>query len=370
VLDQISRVVIKVGSSSITDASGTLSEPALSELVAQICDLAGGRVHPVLVTSGAVAAGRSALGITPGDDTDLRTLAAVGQGLLSARYAQLFGGHNRTVGQVLLTAYDFGKRQAYLNARNTLERLLERNVIPIVNENDTVTTDEISLGENDRLAALIATMLKADFLILLTDTAGVFSADPRLSESASLIEEVTEVDARLEAVAGASRSGVGTGGMASKVAAAKIASWSGVPCVIANASEPEVLKRLVSGESIGTRIHPHSRRLSARKVWIAFALRSMGHVVVDDGAARALDRGASLLPVGVKEVGGDFAGGDAIEVKAGDGGLVAKGLAASSASTLRQICGSHTPELPAGTPQVAIHRDDLVWLHMTDQEHP
>jgi glutamate 5-kinase len=331
--------------------------------VTQICDLARRQVDPILVTSGAVAAGRSALGISPNDDTDLRALAAVGQGLLSARYAELFTARQRTVGQVLLTAYDFGERQAYLNARNTLERLLERDVVPIINENDTVATDEVSLGENDRLAALIATMLKADALILLTDTAGIFSADPRLSESASLIEDVTEVDAQLEAVAGQSRSGFGSGGMASKVAAARIASWSGIPCVIASATEPDVLLRLVGGESIGTRIHPRSRRLSARKVWIAFALRSWGQVVIDQGAARALDNGASLLPVGVREVLGNFERGAAVEVKTASGGLVAKGLAASPASVLREICGSHSKELPLGTSQVAIHRDDLVWLH-------
>jgi glutamate 5-kinase len=353
---------VKVGSSSITDASGALSDQALSGLVKQICDLAGGGIQVVLVTSGAVAAGRSTLGISPEDDIGLRALAAVGQTLLSARYTEFFASHQRTMGQVLLTAHDFGERQPYLNARHTLERLLEHNVVPIINENGNGATDDVNLGENDRLAALIATMLKADALILLTDTAGIFSSDPRLSESASLIEEVTEVDAQLEAVAGASRGGVGSGGMASKVAAAKIASWSGVPCVIASASEPDVLLRLVRGESIGTRILPRSRRLSARKVWIAFALRSWGHVVIDQGASRALDNGASLLPVGVREVHGEFDSGAAVEVKTSAGGLVAKGLAASPAAVLREICGRHTPELPLGTSEVAIHRDDLVWL--------
>ena len=341
----IKRVVIKIGSSSITDATGMVSDTALRRLTGQLAGLAKSGLEPILVTSGAIASGRAAVKASPRrDDTELQAFAAVGQGLLMAQYARLFAELELPVGQVLFTAHDFGDRQTYLNARNTLERLIEWGVIPVVNENDTTATEEISLGENDRLAALVATMLKADLLVLLTDTPGVFSADPSLVAHASLIEEVADVDAQLEAVAGESRSGIGTGGMASKIAAAKIASWSGVPCVIAGADEDNVLVRVIAGESVGTRIHARSPGLSSRKVWIAFALRATGRIVIDAGAAEALARGSSLLPVGVLNVSGDCDTGSAVEVLTADGDLIAKGLVASSA----------LPE--------AIHRDDLVVL--------
>jgi glutamate 5-kinase len=357
-------VVVKVGSSSITDAAGRLSDEALRPLIAQLAALAEAGTPPVLVTSGAIASGRGSMHRAPRSDiAELQALAAVGQGLLMARYARLFGSHSRGVGQVLFTAHDFGDRTAYLNARHTLTRLLDWGVVPIVNENDTTATEEISLGENDRLAALVAAMLRADLLVILTDTPGIFSSDPRLSTEASLIEEVAGVDAELEAVAGSSQSGIGTGGMATKVAAAKIASWSGVPCVIAGAAEPDVLRRLCAGEAVGTRVHARARALPARKVWIAFALRAGGRVVIDDGAARALrEHGGSLLPVGMRSVEGDFAARTAVEVMTAGGDLVAKGLSPVSAVVLRTMCGKHGRELPTGAPIEALHRDDLVVL--------
>jgi glutamate 5-kinase len=242
---------------------------------------------------------------------------------------------------VLFTAHDFGDRTAYLNARHTLTRLLDWGVVPIVNENDTTATEEISLGENDRLAALVAAMLRADLLVILTDTPGIFSSDPRLSTEASLIEEVAGVDAELEAVAGSSQSGIG----------------------IAGAAEPDVLRRLCAGEAVGTRVHARARALPARKVWIAFALRAGGRVVIDDGAARALrEHGGSLLPVGMRSVEGDFAARTAVEVMTAGGDLVAKGLSPVSAVVLRTMCGKHGRELPTGAPIEALHRDDLVVL--------
>ncbi len=358
------RIVVKVGSSSITGADGRLSDAALQPLVSQMAGLGKGGWHPVLVSSGAIASGRGRVDPPPKHDiAELQALAAVGQGLLMERYARLFGEHGVTVAQALFTGHDFGDRGAYLNARNTLTRLIDWGVIPIVNENDTTATDEISLGENDRLAALVATMLRADLLVILTDTPGVFSADPRLSAEASLIEEVAVVDAAFEAVAGTTQSAVGTGGMATKVAAARIASWSGVPCVIAGAADENVLGRIAVGEQLGTRIHARTPALPARKVWIAFALRPAGRLVVDDGAAKALqEKGGSLLPVGVRSVTGDFAVGAAVDVATAAGDVIAKGLASASADVLRTLCGKHGQDLPPGVPGEALHRDDLVVL--------
>ena len=360
------RIVVKVGSSSITTPDGALDDAALSGLVGQLVDVGSRDVRPILVSSGAIAAGVGALGLhsRPTEMADLQALAAVGQGRLMAHYSRLLGQHGAVAAQVLLTGHDFGDRQAYLNARATLGKLLDWGVVPVVNENDTVATDEIRFGENDRLAALVAALVGASLLLVLTDTPGVFTGDPRLNAEASLIEEVASVDAELEAAAGlAAATGFGSGGMASKVAAAKIASWSGIPCVIAGANEPGVVDRAVKGEPVGTLIRPRVRRLAARKVWIAFAIAHRGKIVIDDGAAMAVTaRGRSLLPVGVKAVEGSFEAGDAIEVLDLSGALVAKGLSAHSAETLRAVAGLRTLDLPDGVPDEAIHRDDMVVL--------
>ena len=364
-LDSKRTVVVKVGSSSITSPSGDVDDVALSRLVAELADVAAAGVRPVLVSSGAIAAGAGVMGLAerPIDLAELQALAAVGQGRLMARYDRLFHERGLVVGQVLLTGYDFGNRRAYLNARATLSRLLERRVVPVVNENDTVATDEIRLGENDRLAALVATLLGADLLLVRTDTPGIFSADPRLQSESSLIEEVARVDADLEAAAGGPGTGFGSGGMASKVAAAKIASWSGIPCVIAGAAEPSVVRRAVAGEPVGTLVRARERRLPARKLWIAFAQPSRGTVRIDAGAVRALCQGGrSLLPVGVKGVEGGFDVGDAVEIVDPEAVLVAKGLAAHAAGTLRAVAGLRTADLPPGVPDEAVHRDDLVVL--------
>lgn len=359
------KLVVKVGSSSITASHGDLDDGAIEGLVDQIVRASRSGARPILVSSGAIAAGMGSLGrhVRPTDIVELQALAAVGQGRLMAHYARLFGERDVIVGQVLLTGYDFGNRRAYLNARATLRRLLERGIVPIANENDTVSTDEIRLGENDRLAALVATLVDARLLLLLTDTPGIFSADPRLSREASLIEEVARVDEELESAAGGPGSGFGSGGMASKVAAAKIASWSGISCVIAGALEPDVVARALAGEPVGTLVKPRSRRLSARKVWIAFAQPSQGRLTIDDGAVRALRSGGrSLLPVGIRDVEGDFDAGDAVEVRDPGGTLVAKGIVSHAADTLRGLAGRRSGDLPPGVPEEAVHRDNLVVL--------
>jgi glutamate 5-kinase len=243
-----------------------------------------------------------------------------------------------------------------------LRRLLDLGVVPVVNENDTIADDEIRYGDNDRLAALVSHLVGAELLVLLTDTAGLFTADPRLDERASLIEEIVEVDAALESLAGGAGTARGSGGMASKLAAAKIAAWSGVRVVIAAAEVPGVVLDAIGEQAVGTAIRPRRERLSSRKLWIAFALPAAGRVVVDGGARRALtEQGRSLLPAGVRAVEGDFDADDAVEVVA-DGAPFAKGLVRYPAATLRAVAGRRTGDLPEGAPHEVIHRDDLVVL--------
>ena len=297
-----------------------------------------------------------------GDLTDLQALAAVGQGILMARYADIFNSRDTQVAQVLLTARDFWERATYLNARATLQRLCSWGVVPIVNENDTTATDEITLGDNDRLSALVATLIPTAMLILLTDTAGIYERDPRLDAEASLIEEVTQIDAALENAAGGPGSPVGSGGMATKVAAAKIASWSGIPCTIAAAGEPDVVLRAWHGESIGTRVRARRTSMPARKTWIAFARPPSGSLCVDAGAVRALTAGgASLLRVGIRDASGKFASGDVVDVVDDGRVLVAKGITRLGADDLAAASGSG---LDRG---VVIHRDDMVLLANTPE---
>jgi glutamate 5-kinase len=267
------------------------------------------------------------------------------------------------VGQVLLAPLDFVHRQQYLHARRTLSRLLELDIVPVVNENDVTSDDEIRFGDNDRLAALVAHLVAADVLVLLTDAPGLLTADPRTTEQVSLIEEVVEIDHELEALAGGGGSQVGSGGMASKLAAAKMAAWSGVETVIADARRPGVLAAAISGGGAGTFFHPRRRRLPARKLWIAFAVAPGGRLVVDDGARRALiEREASLLPAGVVAVEGAFEPDDAVEVVGSDGVVFAKGLVRHSAPRIAGWAGKRTTALPQGVPHEVVHRDDLVVL--------
>ncbi len=357
--------IVKVGTSSVTRPNGELDEDALSKLCNDIARARAAGFPIVLVQSGAVAAGMPALGLArrPTDMGTLQAMAAVGQPRLFARVASMFAERGVVAGQVLLTPNDFGQRSQYLHARSTLHRLLELDVLPIVNENDTVADDEIRYGDNDRLAALVSHLLRARTLLLLTDTGGLFTADPALDAEASLIEEIVEVDAALEAVAGASHSEIGSGGMASKLAAAKIAAWSGVRAIIAAAATNDVVCDALQGRPVGTAFQPRADRLPARKLWIAFARAAAGRVVVDDGARAALvERGRSLLPAGVRTVEGSFDVDDAIEVAGLDGKPFAKGLVRYRNTALAAILGRRTADLPDGAPHEVIHRDDLVVL--------
>jgi glutamate 5-kinase len=272
--------------------------------------------------------------------------------------------HDLLVGQVLLAPLDFVDRRQYLHARQTFSQLVALGVVPVVNENDAVADEEIRFGDNDRLGALVAHLVRAETLVLLTDAPGLLTADPRMVEGASLIEEVIEIDHQLERVAGGPGTDVGSGGMASKLAAAKIAVWSGVTAVIADAGRPGVLASALAGEpGIGTVFRPRPRRLPARKLWIAFARGSSGTLVVDHGARLALvEKGRSLLAAGVVTVRGDFVADDAVEIEGPDGTVFAKGLVRAASADAARWVGRRTDDLPADLSGEVVHRDDLVVL--------
>lgn len=360
-------VVVKVGTSSITDSQGAVDDQAVGKLCDEVAHLRQRGDRVVVVTSGAIAAGLPRLGLhepRPSNPAVLQALSAVGQIGLVAQYAAQLARHDLVAGQVLLAPLDFMHRSQYLHARRTFEVLLQLGVVPVVNENDAIADDEIRFGDNDRLAALVAHLVRADVLVLLTDTPGLLTADPRVDDGASLIEEIVEVDRELEAVAGGAGSVRGSGGMASKLAAAKIAAWSGVRAVIAGAGRPDVVLDAVDGRpGVGTVVVPRSRRLAARKLWIAFALRSAGRIRVDAGAHQALtERGVSLLPAGVTGVEGTFAADDAVGICGPDGAVFAKGLARHSAGWVERWLGHRTRELPGSDAHEVVHRDDLVLL--------
>ncbi|HSS08383.1 MAG TPA: glutamate 5-kinase [Acidimicrobiales bacterium] len=364
-------IVVKVGTSSITDAGGIISIDAIEKLCGEVAVLRRRGDHVVIVTSGAIAAGLPVLGLSFGgfgsraaDLATLQAVSAVGQSRLLRVYDDVLARHGLVGGQVLLAPLDFVHRKQYLHARQTLTRLLELGVVPVVNENDAIADDEIRFGDNDRLAGLVAHLVRADLLVLLTDTPGLLTADPRSSKEASLIEEIVEVDHSIEALAGGAGTVRGSGGMASKLAAAKMAAWSGVRAVIASADRPGVLVEAADDlTGVGTVVRAHDRRLSARKLWIAFAVGAGGTVVVDDGARTALvERQTSLLPAGVVAVEGTFDADDAVEIAGTDGRVFAKGLVRHPAARIKEWAGRRSAALPADMPHEVVHRDDLVML--------
>jgi glutamate 5-kinase len=361
----MATVVAKIGTSSVTDDEGMLRTDVIDALCTQVAEVRRGGDAVVVVTSGAIGAGLPLLGLggdrRPRDASTLQAVSAVGQSRLMAAYDRALGRHDLVSGQVLLAPLDFMVRNQYLQARQTLQRLLALDVVPVVNENDAIADDEIRFGDNDRLAALVAHLVDADLLVLLTDQAGLLTADPRLDSTASLIEEIVEVDAAIEGVAGGPGSERGSGGMASKLAAAKLAAWTGVRTVIAGSARPEVLCDAVRGvPGVGTVVRPHERRLPARKLWIAFAVASSGRVLVDAGAAAAVARGtASLLAAGVTGVEGTFSAGDAVEI-VGPGGVVAKGLVLHDAAGVAELAGRRSGDLPPDVDPRIVRVDDLV----------
>lgn len=356
------RLVVKVGTASLVDSTGEPDERRLKALCGGLSRLHRSGAHPILVSSGAIAAGLGPLGLDrrPSDIPSLQAAAAVGQRLLLGSYAQLLAASDIVAAQVLLTRYDFMHRQQYLNARNTIDRLLALKALPVVNENDTVAVDEIRFGDNDMLAALVANVAHARLLVLLTNARGLHTADPRKDPHAPVIDEVERITPELERVAGGRGSNLASGGMSSKIAAAWVATFSGVAVIVADASEPDVLGRIARGEPLGTYFHPRSARASARRLWIAFARPPTGTVIVDDGARKALvEDKRSLLPAGVTGVTGAFAAGDAVDVADGSGAVFARGLVRFAAPELGAARGRPTAEFEG---REVIHRDQLVVL--------
>ncbi len=358
-------VVAKLGSSIVAGEGGELRGDVLDRVCAQAAELHAGGENVVLVTSGAIARGMRVLGLSgrPSAIDELQAASAVGQGSLFRAYEERLGRGDVRAAQVLLTASDLQLRTHYLNARQTLGRLLAWRVVPVVNENDTTATDEITFGDNDFLAAQVAIMLEARLLVLLTDQSGLYTKDPRRHDDAELVEEVSEESQLAGYEIGEHTSPFGLGGMRSKVAAAGMAGASGIAAVICNGTAEDTLLAAARGERAGTSFAPHPERASSFKLWLRYAKPSHGSLRVDEGAAKVLrESGSSLLPVGITEVEGEFDAGDAVEVVA-DGRTIGKGIVNYSAGELRRIKGMRTEkvrELLPHASEEAVHRDYFV----------
>ena len=368
-LREVRRLVVKIGSSLITSSETGVDPDRIEAVAAEVARIRQGR-EVVLVTSGAIAAGMARLTLAerPRSIPEKQAAAAVGQSALMWHYEAAFKRHGIGVGQVLLTAQDISDRARYLNARNTLLALLRFAVLPIVNENDTVAVEEIKVGDNDNLSALVASLIDADLLVLLTDVDGLYTDDPLRNSSARKLDTVPAVTTEIEGLVWGRGSESGVGGMATKLQAAQKAAAAGIPMVIASGREQRTLARVLAGETVGTYFAPRADRLTARKRWIAFAVPPQGRLTVDAGALSALTHhGKSLLPSGLVGVDGEFAAGDVVAVLGvGEGKEFARGLVNFDADELRQLQGARTPEIEARLGYKAvdevIHRDNLVIL--------
>jgi len=369
VIQKSKRVVVKVGSSLVTNDGKGLDHAAIAKWAHQIAELRQLGKEVVLVSSGAIAEGMQRLGFDkrPTGIHELQACAAVGQMGLAQIYETSFRAHDLGTAQVLLTHADLADRERYLNARSTLFTLLRFGVVPIINENDTVVTDEIKFGDNDTLGALVANLLEADALIILTDQRGLFTADPRKDPAAKFVHEAKAGDVELEAMAGGAGSSIGRGGMLTKILAAKRAATSGAHTVIAWGREEHVLTRLASGEAIGTQLTAQTAQLTARKQWMADHLQTAGKVILDAGAVQKLtNEGKSLLPIGVIAVHGDFGRGDVITCTDESGRAIARGMSNYASSEARRIMRRPSSEIAAilgfvEEPEL-IHRDNMVMV--------
>jgi len=363
------RIVIKVGSSTLASPHGGVDRDYVRSLVLQINTLKEMGWRPVIVSSGAIAAGVEELGLTsrPADMPTLQAAASIGQVSVLSLYAAFFAAHGTRIGQILLTRRDTAHRQSYLHARDTFERLIELGVVPVVNENDTVAVEEIRFGDNDTLAALVAVMIGADMVVFLTDIEGLYSADPRDDESAELLDRVTQVTDQMMAAAGPAGSAIGSGGMSTKVRAAKVLMRAGIPLVVCDGRRDRVVLDAAEGNPVGTFFVQGQESISAKKLWIATASNPCGEVVIDAGAKEALlGQGRSLLPAGVVGVSGVFDVGDTIVLLDTEGKMVGQGLAGISAVDLDAIKGLNSTQISKVRPGVAgrevVHRDHLVIL--------
>lgn len=362
------RIVVKVGSSSLTTASGGLDADRVDALVDVLAKVrSGGEKEIVLVSSGAIAAGLAPLGLTrrPRDLARQQAAASVGQGLLVARYTASFARYGVRVGQVLLTTDDTSRRAHYRNAYRTLDQLLDMGALPVVNENDTVATDEIRFGDNDRLAALVAHLVHADLLVLLSDIDGVYDGNPSKPGTSRIAEVREPADLDGIEIGSAGKAGVGTGGMVTKVEAARIAAAAGIPVVLTDTVHAA---DALSGGDTGTYFHATGKRSAGRLLWLQHASTPQGSLTLDEGAVRAVvERRTSLLPAGIAAVEGDFSAGDPVELRDGSGHAVARGLVNFDAKEIPQLLGRSTRELArelgAEYEREVVHRDDLVILH-------
>lgn len=369
VIEQARRLIVKVGSSLVTNDGKGLDHVAIAMWASQIARLRKSGKEVVLVSSGAIAEGMLRLGFDsrPTDVHELQACAAVGQMGLAQIYESSFREHGLATAQVLLTHADLADRERYLNARSTLFTLLNLGVVPIINENDTVVTDEIKFGDNDTLGALVANLIEADALVILTDQKGLYTADPRKDPAATFVHEARAGDPVLEEMAGGAGTGIGRGGMLTKILAAKRAANSGAHTVIAWGREQDALVRLASGEAIGTQLTAHTAQLTARKQWMADHLHTVGHVVLDQGAvSKLVGEGKSLLPIGVMAVEGEFGRGDVITCVDQSGRAIARGITNYASSDARRIMRHPSSEIGAilgfAESTELIHRDNLVLL--------
>lgn len=365
--DKAKRVVIKVGSAMLTDEHG-MNLDVIESLVQELVFLHNSGREVILVSSGAVAAGRKKIGYVPKGDVGMRdkqALAAIGQSVLMHIYDETFSRYDQKIAQVLLTHSDFSERERYLNVRNTINTLFEFGVIPVINENDTVSVKELRFGDNDTLGALVANLIEADMFICLTDVVGLYNGNPHTDPDARPIYTVTEVTPEIEAMAGNVKSALGTGGMQSKIRAAKMVADGGGSSFIGPGRMPDVLQQLFSGEMIGTFFLPKASRISSRKHWISYVLKPKGRLFLDDGACAALtQKGKSLLPSGVREVEGSFGCGDAVECVDMSGKVIAVGLINYTAVDVMKIKGCKTHEIAEilgyKDDDEILHRDNLV----------
>ncbi|MDD4463760.1 MAG: glutamate 5-kinase [Desulfobacterales bacterium] len=371
--DHARRVVVKVGSGVLTHENG-LNVKIVRSLSRQICDLINQGKEVILVTSGAMASGLAKVGLTrrPDEIPQRQAVAAVGQAGLILEYEKAFGRHGRKVAQILLTSDGLSNRKRYLNARNTLYTLLGWNIVPIINENDTVSVDEIKFGDNDNLAAMITLLMEADLLVSLTDIDGLYTSDPRTDSNARLIPVVEVIRKSIEISATGIPGALGTGGMLSKVKAARKVTAAGIPMVIASGKQPDILPRLFAGAQTGTFFVPKKERMTNRKCWIAFNLKPEGMINVDEGAANALvNNGKSLLPGGILSVEGEFGVGAAVQFKkAGDDAVLGAGLVNYSAADIRKIMGLRSDRIAfriGSKPyDEVIHRNNMVIMDQCD----
>lgn len=359
-------IVIKLGTSVLTRGTKSLNRAHMVEIVRQCAQARHNGHSIIIVTSGAIAAGREHLGYPelPGNISSKQLLAAVGQSQLIRQWEELFALYELKVGQMLLTRADLEHRERFLNARDMLRALLNYGIVPVINENDAVATSEIRVGDNDNLSALAAMLAGADILLLLTDQDGLYTCDPRSNPDARLLSEICEIDDDLRAMAGGSVSGLGTGGMSTKIQAAEVATSAGIKVVIASGGRPEVIQDVLAGKSVGTCFMPSVSPLENRKRWL-YGAPHAGRLIVDSGAAKALlERGSSLLPKGITGVEGVFSRGDVVRIVTPEGRDIAHGVTHYSSEALTRIAGRHSSEI-AGIigyeyGPVAVHRDDLI----------